>query len=272
MVDSASAQQRGFTLIEALVVIMITGIIAGSVAVFMRGAVQSYFDTTRRAELSDIADTAARRMLRDIQNALPNSVRVNGNFLEFVPIVAAGRYRADIGSPVAGDPLNFNAADTSFDVLGPAVNVAAGDLIVIFNMGQPGASVYDNPATNAYATNAAGAVNNITFANPVLFPFMSPGNRFQVVNTAVTYACDGAGNLWRYSGYSIQSNQPVTIAALNGLAGVVRALLASNVTACTIAYAAGAQERNGLVTIRLAMTEGGETVDLLHQLNVVNTP
>ena len=267
-------RQRGFTLIEAIVVIVITGIIAGSISVFMIGPVKGYFDTARRAEMSDIADTALRRMARDIQAALPNSVRVSGStVMEFVPMTAAGRYRSEKGVAVADDPLDFSAAsDGSFDVLGPIVTLASGDSIVIFNMGQSGADVYDGTSRRAVAA-PVGAVSKVTFTpGGTQFPYASPGSRFQVVSTAVTYACDGVGNLWRYSGYAIQNPQPTSIATLNSLAGVTKALIASNVTACSMIYTSGVLERNGLAYIKLAITEQGETVTLLHQVNVVNTP
>ena len=46
------------------------------VAVFISRPMQGIIDTTRRAGLADAADTALRRMSRDIHRALPNSVRV----------------------------------------------------------------------------------------------------------------------------------------------------------------------------------------------------
>ena len=70
--------QSGFTLAEAVIVIAITGIISAVVAVFIKAPVQSYFDASRRAEMTDIADTALRRISRDLRLALPNSVRVAG--------------------------------------------------------------------------------------------------------------------------------------------------------------------------------------------------
>ena len=73
--------QHGFTLIEAIMVITITGIIAAVVAIFIRQPVDAYLDTARRAALTDIADTTARRIGRDLQGALPNSVRVDGTCL-----------------------------------------------------------------------------------------------------------------------------------------------------------------------------------------------
>ena len=69
---------RGFSLTEAVMVIAITGILAGMVAVFIQKPVQGFFDTARRAALVDTADTALRRISRDLRAALPNSVRVSG--------------------------------------------------------------------------------------------------------------------------------------------------------------------------------------------------
>ena len=91
--------QRGFTLVEMIVVIVITGIIGGVVAMFIRAPVQGYMDSARRAEMTDIADTALRRMARDIRTAVPNSVRIpvaaGSTYIEFLPTKAGGRYRAN---------------------------------------------------------------------------------------------------------------------------------------------------------------------------------
>ncbi|MFT5591143.1 MAG: MSHA biogenesis protein MshO, partial [Bradyrhizobium sp.] len=79
-------RQRGFTLIEAIVVLTITAIVAAVVAIFMRTPIQSYFDVSRRAAVTDTLDTALLRISRDVRLALPNSVRVtaDGQSLEFL--------------------------------------------------------------------------------------------------------------------------------------------------------------------------------------------
>lgn len=260
-------------------VIVITGIVAGMVAVFIRSPVEAYVDTARRAAITDVADTAARRISRDLQSALPNSVRVDGTgrFLEFVPIRDAGRYRAEVGNSAADNPLDFtNAADNSFDVLGPPVTVLAGDSVVVYNLGIPGASsAYDTvPLTSRrLATPSVGnAVAFTATANPL--PFLSPGSRFQIVGTPVSYVCDlGTGTLWRYSGYPFQANQPTTLATLNGLAGVTRAVLATSVTApCSFTYTPGPLQHNGLVSSLVTITQSGESVSLQNQVNVDNVP
>ena len=277
--------QRGFTLAEAVMVIAITGILAGVVAVFIQGPMQGYFDSARRAESTDTADTAVRRISRDLHLALPNSVRVTGGnqVIEFLSTRTGGRYRAERG--VAGDDvLDFSAADTSFDVLGPAITLAAGDQIVIFNLGIPGADAY---AGNTAATHnrraysgAVGAVSNVSITSANRLPLDSPSRRFQVVDAPVTYLCDlSLGNLWRYWGYAIQDVQTKTdtIAELDALIAPAsatrgKALLAQNLSACDFAYAAGVTERSGLVSIRISITQSNETVSLYHAAHVSNVP
>ena len=258
-------------------VIVITGIIAGIVAVFIRAPVDAYVDSARRADLSDVADTTARRIARDLQGALPNSVRVNGGglFLELIPIHDAGRYRGEAGTAAADDPLDFtSASDTSFDVLGPPVTIAAGDSLVVYNLGLGVADAYAAAPNNRRAATAGSGLSKVVFtATGSALPFASPGSRFQIVGTPVSYACDlGTRTLWRYAGYGFLANQPATLATLNGLAGVSRAALATNVTACNFAYGSGPLQHNGLVSMSLTITQSGESVTLQHQVNVDNVP
>lgn len=269
--------QHGFTLVEAIAVIVITGIIAAMVAVFIRSPIEAYVDTARRAMLTGIADTAARRIARDVQAALPNSVRVDGapQFLEFVPVLTAGRYRAEVGIAPADDPLSFtDGADNRFDVLGPPVTVPAGSSLVVYNLGIPGADVYAAASQVRRAATAGTSLSRVSFtATGTPFPFASPANRFQIVGRPVSYACDLAtGTLWRYSGYDFQPGQPTSLATLDGLAGATRAALATRLSACSFAYGSGPLQHNGLVAMTLSFSQDGETVTLQYQVNVDNVP
>ncbi|MEX1993814.1 MAG: prepilin-type N-terminal cleavage/methylation domain-containing protein, partial [Steroidobacteraceae bacterium] len=60
-------KQCGVTLIELIIVITITAIVAVGVSVFISRPIEGYVDAARRAELTDIADTALRRMTRDLR-------------------------------------------------------------------------------------------------------------------------------------------------------------------------------------------------------------
>lgn len=272
------AMQRGFTLVEAVMVIVLTGIIATVVAVFIQGPVQGYFDTVRRSQSSDVADFALRRIARDLQAALPNSMRstdANNFFLEFLPVRSAGRYRAsgDGGT----NPLDTtDPADTSFDVLGPGVDVAAGDSIVIYNTGQTGADAYAGTNRRVFNGTPGVALASISFTG-TQFPRDSSSYRFHVVSTPVTYACEAAtGTLWRYSGYAIQAAQPISIATLDSLASVVKAALAKNVVCASDATNIGTgfqvQNGDGLVLMRIQLQDGGESVSLYREVHIDNAP
>lgn len=262
---------RGFTLTEAIMVIVITGILAGMVAVFIRKPVQGFFDTARRAALVDAADTVSRRISRDLHEALPNSVRSSTPVaLEFLHVRSAGRYREQIAPPPAapGDPLDFTTADTSFDVLGPPISVQSGDSVVVYNLGASvtGSDAYAGTGTNRRLAAApfGASLSNVAITSAAAFTAASPAKRFQVVDTPVSYVCSGT-QMRRYSGYAILPGQPVPPA-------VAGALIADKLTACSFAYQTGPSEREALVTLRLDLTDTGETVSLIYQIHVNNAP
>lgn len=174
------------------------------------------------------------------------------------------------------DELNFSdPADNKFDVLGAGIDVANGDSIAIYNLGITGADAYEGTSRR----NAAvpfGNVTNITFIpGGTQFPFDSPGHRFHVISTPVTYVCAPApggvgGTLTRWQGYAIQSVQPT---ALPGDAVTPPPLLASNVSSCSFTYTNNVvAERSGLVTMHLGITKDGETATLYSAAHVSNQP
>ena len=281
-VTSQVPRARGVTLVEMIVVIAITGILATAVAVFIRRPVEGYIDAARRAELSDIADTALRRITRDLRTALPNSIRITTaggvTYLEYLQVSGGGRYRSDVedsGGP-GNDPLNFSAVDATFNVIGPMPTMAAGDSMVIYNLNwdpaiaTANAYVGDNRA--AYASNTA---TTVTLSAATLFPFASPGKRFQVVQYPVTYACDPAGGtVRRIAGYAIQAAQPNNVAAAPLSTAPSNTLLATSITACSFSYvgASGATQRTGVVSLSLQVEQAGEKVQLFQQVHVNNVP
>lgn len=293
---------RGFTLVEMIMVIVILGVISGVLAVFMVSPVQGYFDAVRRAELVDTADTALRRMGRDLRRAAPNSVRVNAAcaaascYLEFLPTTSGGRYRSAGETTVQCaaaatslyDTLYFTPdTDSCFEILGPPIAFTASDQIVIANFGNPGSNAYEGNTLSTHVrrpyAGATGAAVSKVVMEPAgtSLPLESPSKRFQVISgtePAVTYACegvgtsasgDGTGMLKRYWGYAITTAQVTPPGGSN-------ALLAENVSACSIIYGTLATPnpytRNGVVAIVLAITRSGETINLYHEIHVDNMP
>ncbi len=269
---------RGFTLIEMIMVMVITGIIAAMVAVFITKPVEGYVDSARRAKMTDAADTALRRLSRDVRLALPNSLRVTSvggtSYIEFIMTSSGGRYRDAADGSTGGKVLDFsNAANLEFDVLGPPPGISANDYVVVYNLGL-GFSPADAYSGGNIAQVASVSGNTVTLAsNPFAAesPLMpSPNDRFQVVPggvQAVTYACPATvpGSFTRYWGYGFNAAQPTPPS------GGSSALLVDNAT-CSVDYTANAEQQNGLLSIDLTLSESGESVGLFDQIHVDNSP
>ena len=270
--------------------IVITGILAGIVAVFITKPVEGYVDSVRRAELTDAADVALRRMTRDIRLALPNSLRITSsggmNYIEFIMTSVGGRYRDPADGSTGGDFLSFTSTtDLSFDVLGtmpanPAI--AVNDYVVVYNLGpgyEPG-NAYNYDGANCLAggcniAKASGIAGNVITLDVNSFaaqspPLPSPSARFQVVPggvRAVTFACPatGTGNLTRYWNYGFNASQatPPT--------GGSSAPLASGAN-CVVEYTANATGRSGLLFVQLILSSGDDSASLFQQIHVDNAP
>lgn len=290
-------RSSGFTLAEAVIVIVITGIISAIVAVFIVKPVEGYVQAVERAEATDVADTAMRRIARDVRLALPNSIRVSADqrSLELLLTKTGGRYLAEEDMQPAGNVLRFESgtcatvpANCLFDVVGKLPSgsqaITAGDQIVVYNLGPNfaafGADAYagGNRATVSGVNSGTGTIslasNPFATQNPAM---KSPSMRFQVVTTPVTYHCDvGAGGntrLVRYWDYAISGVQ-MSPADLAAAAGVSSAWLASGVQDCFFDYQSLANINSGLIGIRITMapTSNSGPVELVHQVHVDNTP
>jgi MSHA biogenesis protein MshO len=269
---------------------------------FIRAPVQGYMDSARRAEMTDIADTALRRMARDIRTAVPNSVRIpvaaGSTYIEFLPTKAGGRYRANpdpagavqCGGTRAQDILDFTIADSCFEIIGTAIPFVRGatddtsDQIVVGSTQSNGNPAYDKtfagPGVRRPYTGVTGTLTKVQILG-VQFPAFAElsSQHFDVVpndQQAVTYACvgtlgtldannDGQAQLMRYWNYGFINAQPVPPL------GVPNAMLANRVSTCNIVYNL-ANQRNGLVAITLVITRGGESVSLYQEIHVNNIP
>ena len=293
MMISLRPRQRGFTLIELIVVIVITAIVAGMVTVFIRAPVQSYLDVAARAELADAADLASRRITRDVRLALPNSVRVtpDGKYLELLLTKTGGRYLSEDdpntipGNVLAFDPLTPGNPNV-FTIVGAAPSgvqtIVPGDFIVVNNLGaQPPVDAYNCSGQCNRAQVASISGTNVTLVKNRFVeqtPSMpSLSYRFQVVSTVVTYHCapnaNGTGTLTRYAGYVIEADQPVSTAALTGAPSA--ALMANQVAACAFFFDTLPNLQRGLVSVRLTLgAPGGNAgqITLLQQAQVNNSP
>lgn len=271
-------RQRGFTLVELIMVIVLMGVIGGMVAVFMKSPIDAYVASAQRAALTDVADTTMRRIARDIHKALPNSVRnpPSNQCIEFIPTKTGGRYRAVEQALGDDTSLNFSAADATFNMLGlnSALTdqaIAPGDLVAVYNLGITGSDAYAGDNTAVVSSVVAGTETTVALAPAKQFPLPSGSNRFHVIpgtEKIVSFVCAN-GNLYRNANYAY----PASIGAATACPTTGGAILAKNV-GCTFVYNGSDLQRNGLIQMTITLTDPTslEAVSLYQEVHVDNSP
>lgn len=297
----STIHQRGFTLVEAIVVMVITGILAGIMVLFIRRPVQNYTDAAARAELSDAADLALRRMARELRTALPNSVRLTGSpgnvwWLEFIPTTGGGQYLAveHNPDPAKGTPLSFTSTNAqTFNVIGsmPEITISPSgatnldNFIAIYNLGSgfTDADAYDRSnlalitavnvlnRTISFESYALGVARGNTinpFAEWTKFPptdkrmaNTSPAQRFQVVTRPVIFRCQGSAN-----GKGTLTRSVVDFSTAPTFpAASAGVLMANNVVDCDFTIGNALNQQSALVGLNLALgrpnPDGGNAVE-----------
>lgn len=284
---------RGFTLVELVMVIALSGIVLVMITTVLQRPLESFFAQSRRSELVEQAAVALNRMARDIRLAVPNSVRQSDAYtLETLNILQAGRY---VSNRAGGASLRFSAelsgCETDngrcdgFQVLDPDLQVEGARWLVVNNIGAvsghaptPGGNVwaYANPGVitptdTTFSAESSGNETHITLSLPdgdFTFAYASPQRRFYLADQVVGYRCTPAsegGQLLRYTTKTISAYVP-------SVAPVGSVPVASHVTACSFAYQPGNPQRPGLVTLSLTLAQDGESITLQQQVQVENAP
>lgn len=285
-------QQSGFTLVEIIIVIAIMGIIGGLSALIIGRSLDAYAALERRENLQTSIRLAVERMSRELRHALPNSICVSnggaciigaGSRFHFIPVIDSGRYQDKPGAYTAPPPIQRDRLPVAplnrdrFDVLSTngtnRLNAAAGNLAVVYNLNNT--DVYAGVNNVAHQISAvvqkdinntaptADDIDQIQFTPAVSFANHSPTRRFHIIenNVATLFYLDGT-NLRRAT---------TTFAAPNNPAGTPPLLL-QNVQACTFTFTPGAPQRAGLLRINITVAEQGETIQVIHNAHVYNTP
>ncbi|MBU1305083.1 MAG: type II secretion system GspH family protein [Alphaproteobacteria bacterium] len=289
---------RGFTLVELVMVIALSGIVLVLITTVLQRPLDSFFAQSRRSELVEQAAVALNRMSRDIRLAVPNSVRQSDEedlkkyTLETLNIFEAGRY---VSNRAGGESLRFSTEPSGcettnercdgFQVLDPDLQVEGARWLVVNNIGAvsghaptPGGNVwaYANPGviTPTDTTFSATSSDNETHISLSLpggdftFAYASPQRRFYLADQVVGYRCTPAsegGQLLRYTTKTLSASVP-------SVAPVGSVPVASHVTACSFAYQPGNPQRPGLVTLSLTLARDGESITLQRQVQVDNAP
>jgi len=298
--------QSGFTLVELVVVIIITGILSGFLVQFIILPMQSYTDVARRIRLVETAQIILQKISIDVRQALPNSIRTgcqkNGKdtCLEMLRAPLGGRYRAEEDktvNPNLGNPLKIGAVDNDgFDILMPLTTAdktsiirdtylsadCAVDLPVYVSINN-----LEINAGSAWQFNNLARLTDLTVdtsfpsaASVVTFQESDPDEtgqfefepgsalqRFYLVDTPIKFIIQDS-KINRYDCYSLSKT-----ANADSVPSVTPSILAINIVDLTFEYQSATDDLPfGLLNISITVKEdgGSEKVTLQHQLQILN--
>ena len=274
--------QKGFTLIELVTVIILLGVMSVGIASFFSIATQTYVNASERDELIASARFSVERLNREIREALPNSARVlsfanNIDCIEFVPIVASSTYlslatlqasdKIDV-IRFLGSPYNTNNDYNCTNTCGDHVSVYP-----LYNN-----DVYVNPnqsngqlfaIKNVDKTGPDSDLWQINLTNNVTFNTLSPTDRLYIINQPQRY-CEDNGNLMHVSRYNLSDQLANSAYPANSIS----TLMAENVDV-TFNVAAATLTRNSVVQVSMVFTRGSDVDERIvfnHEIHISNTP
>lgn len=284
-------QQSGFTLVEIIIVIAIMGIIGGLSSMIIGRSLDSYAALERRTNLQTSIRLAVERISRELRHALPHSICVNnggactdtGNRFYFIPVKDSGRYQDRPGAytaPMSGlrnRIRKFPQTNLTFDILSTDgntdnhVKANQNDWVSVYNLDN--STIYaatPNQIRNQIQSyTAAVTVNDIDqiqfYAGNNYFSNHSPTRRFHIIdngNQVTLFAYDAVNRTL--------TRDTTTFTAANTT--VTPRLLMQNVDECTFTYTPGSPQRAGLLRINITVEEQGETIQVIHDAHVYNTP
>lgn len=257
-----TAWQRGFTLVELIVVMVILGLVGAIGSSFLVDTMDMYQRTNNRVKLMQHGRVAIEQISRYLRSAVPNSVRVSstGKCVEFVPVVGGGYYLnnladsengATASSSISIAPLSFSGTATQF-IVAP---LSSGD-------------IYTATATSSRAGVSAVGSSSITLSSAKTFTRNSSQRRYFLAANPKRF-CFVSGNLYRYSGYGFLTSA-LDDTSPGGSADLV--LNQVNQAASSFSISAASEQRNTAISLQLSLTAGTETLVLRHQVLVRNVP
>lgn len=247
--------QRGFTLVELVAVIVLLGLTSIGLVKFIAGSAEAYREVTRRNEVAQIGRFAIERVSRELQNALPGSVRVSGNCIEFVPVQAASIYTQ---LPITG----LNAAADNFTVINfsPLGSISRAAVYTLAPQ-----DIYSNNQHVLAIDFSSAVINGSTVTFNFLLPAQqfaeaSPGQRIYFIDQPVSFCVVGSGSnirLNRYDNYGYSAVQAAPPIGGELLAEFIQLLDEDPII--PFAYFAGTLQRSGIIYLDFRFLARGTT-------------
>jgi len=276
-----SDRQRGFTLIEIVITVLVSSIIAVGIVNYIGDSVEGFASSSNRNKLASSGRTVVDRLALELHNSVPNSIRVTAaqpagdQCLEFIPFVGATSY---LDAPFTG------TGDTEFDAVdfNPTLLYASPAEVyaVVYPINTDVLYEFANPGPMALIdeiedTGGADGIVTVHLDAQHRFTRRSPVSRFYVAQTPVSFCIVGS-RLFRYSNYDVPEDQctPATASCLPTSAPD-RALISDNINnsaRSAFTLLEPTLRRNAILAMDLNFTSEGDVVSLKHEVLMRNVP
>ena len=268
-------RQRGFTLVELVMVIVIISIVGAVSVQFIRHSSQSVIDTAGRQQLAASSAIINEQITRALRDALPGSIRTTADnrCVEYMPVVAASTYTSlTTGGPTA-----------SFQAVPYSMTQEINGYVSVYPLADSNLYDLSNPGAITTVSETLPEGNSVATGNPVsvalspahTFSNASPVDRFYLSATPVAI-CQQGNFLYRFSGYGFIANVANLIASLPTDFAGGREVLAFPLVTNSLSFQINAATlvRNGVVTFQyqLQNTRNGDTMDLVQEVHIRNVP
>ena len=239
------ALQKGFTLVELVIVIVLLSVLGIMTSSYIGTGVDIYSDVAERDKELNSIRFVMERLRREVGNALPNSAVVGGNCLTFTPIVA---------STVYGDDFPISSASATTGTIFPISEDISGAKATVYLLSESELTSEKVQQIADYSADqdTVTFVDNLGVIKNVSFPLGSPAKRVYFIRDNTTYCFSGT-NLYR----RVNSGSDV--------------LMAEDISGSFTASSATLQ-RNGLVQVSFELTFDGQEVPIEQTLHIYNTP
>lgn len=258
--------QRGFTLIELIIVIVLLAIVAGFSFQFVGIGAQMFSTGSERLQTIEKSRFAIERLTREIRGAVPNSIRVSGECIEFVPAKVVGTYYDTPIRPSSSNEMTLVTFAGSPDTTNIDWGIDGTERVFIYAT-RPNFIYSNNPQryANIDGTYSSTSVDNkLPLEEGSQFAKESPLKRAYIGSTPVRFCLD-AGNLFRVSGYGwvLEDDDSPSID-----------LIATGVSSDEpFDVSANNQQSNNIVTIQLQFGDNAEEqVFYYREVHIPNAP